>query len=470
MDNQANIFVSARLFLDTGTSNEDGITSNRAIKGSGTPAGEIVLRIGGKDVDVAHADANGEFFFEAGFLPDGAHEIGITDVASNTSTTVSLVLDTERPSLVLALSSGTNTSERPNNIQPLPFDPDAQAVVLNGPNLSRDLRVGGSVTGVETDIASSQTVVSIFDENNTHIFSKHVNISSNSLGAYYAFKISLPSGTTLSDELSSMIDGQYYISAQVADLAGNTATTARTKLVVDTTADAGNDAQLKLLSEGKDFSYSSEGTFLFFGVHGLDADAEAVASFSDGVTIRSVRAQENGRFQLNLDGLTGRVSSHIDISDNHGNALSRAGDSFQFLTHIGQPLEAIPFGGLIYGSFDVDTVSYIKSIRPMIIDIGAQLTSDGNVNDRLVSIENVTGSAFDDLIKGGSVTGGLINGGAGIDTISYEDAQGGVVVDLGAQLTSNGVFNDRLISIENVTGSAFDDLIKGGSVTGGLIN
>ena len=80
------------------------------------------------------------------------------------------------------------------------------------------------------------------------------------------------------------------------------------------------------------------------------------------------------------------------------------------------------------------------------------------------------GSSFNDLIKNGSVTGALLDGGAGSDTISYSDATTGVIIDLGAQLTSNGVLNDRLVSIENAVGSSFNDLIKAGEgsvLTGG---
>jgi hypothetical protein len=60
--------------------------------------------------------------------------------------------------------------------------------------------------------------------------------------------------------------------------------------------------------------------------------------------------------------------------------------------------------------------------------------------DRLVSVQNLIGTSFDDLLIGDAgdnlITGGAgsdtIDGGAGIDTISYSIATRGVTVDLGA--------------------------------------
>jgi serralysin len=142
---------------------------------------------------------------------------------------------------------------------------------------------------------------------------------------------------------------------------------------------------------------------------------------------------------------------------------------------IGDAGENVLDGGVggadyINGGAGSDTVSYASSLRSVIIDLGAQLTWDGKDHDTLVSIENATGSSFDDQIIGGAgdnvLDGGAggadyINGGAGSDTVSYASSLRSVIIDLGAQLTWDGKDHDNLVSIENATGSNFDDQIVG---------
>jgi Ca2+-binding RTX toxin-like protein len=123
-----------------------------------------------------------------------------------------------------------------------------------------------------------------------------------------------------------------------------------------------------------------------------------------------------------------------------------------------------------------DTASYAEASTGVTVDLtisGPQSTGEGN--DTLIGIENLTGSAFGDVLKGTSGANVLIggagddmligrdgfdrlDGGDGIDTVSYADAATGVQVDL----SPNGAFNpDTLISIENVVGSAFADTLTG---------
>jgi Ca2+-binding RTX toxin-like protein len=111
---------------------------------------------------------------------------------------------------------------------------------------------------------------------------------------------------------------------------------------------------------------------------------------------------------------------------------------------------------------------------------GPQNTGEGN--DTLIGIENLTGSAFGDVLKGTSganvIIGGAgddlligrggfdrLDGGDGIDTVSYADAATGVQVDLNPNAFSN---SDTLISIENLIGSAFADTLTGDAGTNAL--
>ena len=65
------------------------------------------------------------------------------------------------------------------------------------------------------------------------------------------------------------------------------------------------------------------------------------------------------------------------------------------------------------------------------------------------------------MLDGGNGGTDLIDGDAGSDTVSYASSNLGVIIDLGGQITWDGVANDTLSSIENATGSSKDDSIYG---------
>ncbi len=130
---------------------------------------------------------------------------------------------------------------------------------------------------------------------------------------------------------------------------------------------------------------------------------------------------------------------------------------------------------------------YHRSPEGAVVDLGAGTADDGyGYTDTLVQVSGVEGSAWDDSLTGSSGNdafvgnGGVdtIDGGLGNDTVSYDQdppgdpnfsATSGVVVLLG-DTTVPGVgidgwgFPDVLISIENVFGSHFSDVIQGNKV------
>jgi len=87
----------------------------------------------------------------------------------------------------------------------------------------------------------------------------------------------------------------------------------------------------------------------------------------------------------------------------------------------------------------------------------------GNFRGRGNALNNVlTGAAGDDILNGGGGQDRLI-GGLGSDTASYVTAAAGIVADLAANAVSNDGDggSDILTSIENLTGSAFNDSLSG---------
>ncbi len=94
------------------------------------------------------------------------------------------------------------------------------------------------------------------------------------------------------------------------------------------------------------------------------------------------------------------------------------------------------------------------------------------------SIENIIGSAYDDILVGdlgnNKLEGGggadQLDGGAGIDTASYVHANQGVTVDLGTNIgIGDEAQGDTFSQIENIEGSRFDDILIGNEEANELI-
>lgn len=134
------------------------------------------------------------------------------------------------------------------------------------------------------------------------------------------------------------------------------------------------------------------------------------------------------------------------------------------------------------GGAGTDTLSYYASAAGVTVSLSAsgQQNTVGAGLDTIISFENITGSAFNDTLigsndanslKGGSgddtIDGGAGNdvlaGESGIDTVSYVSANTGVLVDLSLTTSQNtvGGGSDTLTGFENLTGSNYDDVLKG---------
>lgn len=143
------------------------------------------------------------------------------------------------------------------------------------------------------------------------------------------------------------------------------------------------------------------------------------------------------------------------------------------------------------GGNGIDTADYSNEtagVSVYLATVGAQNTV-GSGMDTLVSVENLNGTAFNDIMYGNTVanriTGGtgndtvwagagddwmqggagndLLNGSTGIDTADFADATSALTINLNIVVAQNtgGSGSDRLIDVENVTGSNFNDTLTG---------
>lgn len=145
----------------------------------------------------------------------------------------------------------------------------------------------------------------------------------------------------------------------------------------------------------------------------------------------------------------------------------------------------------LIGGDGIDTASYASATKAVAVRLGVigSLDTGGAGRDLISSIENVTGSRFDDtlagdgtanVLRGGAgadkLSGGdgddllagdagddTLTGGAGFDTADYGSATTAVTVTLASTAIQNtgGGGNDRLSAIEGLIGSAFNDLLTG---------
>ncbi len=148
------------------------------------------------------------------------------------------------------------------------------------------------------------------------------------------------------------------------------------------------------------------------------------------------------------------------------------------------------------GGAGIDTATYEASTAAVDVDLTRATQIGGHAQgDVLVAIENVTGSRFADrlsgdggsnLLSGGAGNDTLIGGagddiliggagadrlegGLGIDTVSYASSAAAIALDLrgsatGIIGTGGDAAGDTMIGVENVTGSAFNDTIRGDDI------
>ena len=125
----------------------------------------------------------------------------------------------------------------------------------------------------------------------------------------------------------------------------------------------------------------------------------------------------------------------------------------------------------LVGGHGLDTASYAASAAAITINLETDAASGGDAEgDTLDSIEHLTGSAHDDTLIGdagnnvleGGAGADTLDGGDGIDTASYAGSASRVDVRLSGTVVNHGdATGDTLTNIENLIGSAHNDILVG---------
>lgn len=146
------------------------------------------------------------------------------------------------------------------------------------------------------------------------------------------------------------------------------------------------------------------------------------------------------------------------------NALNGTGNALNNIIWMNIGDNVVDGGGdTLVGGVRGDTVSYeygaTSGITLDLSKTGPQATG-GSGTDTIINVEHVIGSNYNDLLSGNDGAN-ILDGGWGVDTVSYANAAAGVVIDLTAQTAVVGGVIDLVRNFENVTGSSFDDTMTG---------
>ena len=252
---------------------------------------------------------------------------------------------------------------------------------------------------------------------------------------------------------------------------------------------AGDGNDLLEGGDGNDRLVASAGDDQLFGGAGNDMlQGDAGADLMDGgVGSDTVDYSQGGAIGINLatgalsgaaggdqlisiENIVASAQNDILVGDANANTFTGNGGAD---TMIGQ-------GGV--DTSDYSTSAAAVTIRlnttvadPLAIGTGAGGDAQG---DQLQLIERIIGSAFDDILVGGELNdifvGGAgadsIDGGLGTsDTAEYSTSSAAVSINLASAAASGGdAAGDVLSGIENLIGSAFDDVLVGDGSTNRL--
>ena len=151
---------------------------------------------------------------------------------------------------------------------------------------------------------------------------------------------------------------------------------------------------------------------------------------------------------------------------------------------------------ILDGGAGTDRAEYDDATAGLLADLQDSSVNTGfAAGDTYVSVEDLLGSAFGDILRGdagdngilgqdgddtllgrdgndrllGGLGGDALDGGAGTDRAEYGDAAGGVLADLQDSSVNTGIAaGDTYVSVENLLGSASGDELRGDAGDNGI--
>ncbi len=208
----------------------------------------------------------------------------------------------------------------------------------------------------------------------------------------------------------------------------------------------------------------------------IDANAH-VSTRWDGGGIDTIKTDSNAGVTLDLREAeyavtkVGKNYSWNAFGANIENAISGDGKDLLYGNALNNTLEGGGGADTIDGGSGMDSVSYASSDFKVTVNLSNNTASGGDATgDKLINIEGVVGSKFSDnlfgstsnnIFRGGGGADTINGGTGGTDTVSYEGSAA-VKINLKTNIVSGGdASGDKLYNIDNVIGSANNDIIVG---------
>lgn len=229
---------------------------------------------------------------------------------------------------------------------------------------------------------------------------------------------------------------------------------------------AGNDSLYG--ADGADTLLGGSGNDLIDGGNGADTVSYTIATSGVAVNLTTGIANDGdgGTDTLtSVETVIGSSFNDVIIGDSLANTMQGENGDDRFYGAGGNDI--------IYGGNGSDTADYRTAASAITVTLvsGYFSVTDGDGGtDTLYQLENVFGSAYNDVIAGTTgdnfMSGGAgndsMNGNNGIDTLSYLEASSAVTVNLMTGTASDGDGGtDSILNIENIIGSNYDDIITG---------
>ncbi|MEN5326901.1 hypothetical protein, partial [Pseudomonas sp. TWI549] len=120
------------------------------------------------------------------------------------------------------------------------------------------------------------------------------------------------------------------------------------------------------------------------------------------------------------------------------------------------------------GGAGMDTVSYDDSTAGVSINLKTGVSTGIATGDTYSSIEAMTGSKYNDVFVGNSAAL-AINGGLGLDMVSYESSDSAVTIDLKTNANTGDAAGDTFAGIEIFQGSSFADTFLGSTANDNFV-
>jgi len=149
-------------------------------------------------------------------------------------------------------------------------------------------------------------------------------------------------------------------------------------------------------------------------------------------------------------------------STSNGGIVEFRGERLVIQTHDGQSLNR--------SDFTTDDLFVLEHTLPQVVEVSQEITGTSS-NDLLVGTEmddSISAGQGRDTLRGDDGADHL-DGGNGMDLADYESASNAIVVDLAKPDQNTGeAAGDTYVSIEDIRGTSFDDILRGDELANDL--